>query len=159
VVALKGQITSAVVDENDGQTEVKPPASERDENQQYIDGEIGAAKTAWEDAGKPAHAGKEWTRRFHVAAEDKAAVKQMIRRALTLHKVGATWYKDVKTEDGVVSVKLHLAPLPAKAPQANGANPPKPAADSPATGTQDVETPAGQPENAASGTRFGRSRR
>ena len=95
----------------DEQTEVRPPKSHRDETQRHIDDVFKGLTERWVKAGKPAPADARYpAHRFVVAKSDVSALKAMIRRAAALHKHDVTWWKDVKTEEGAVSVKFGPAP-------------------------------------------------
>lgn len=82
---------------------------ERDDFQREVDSHVGALKIATAKAGWPQPEPTKHFRRYVVAPEDKAALKGVIRRACTLHKVEAVFYKDVKTAAGHVAVKFHVA--------------------------------------------------
>jgi hypothetical protein len=82
---------------------------ERDEFQQMIDKDVHALKVSTAKAGWPTPDPKRFFHRYVVAADDKGALKAVIRRAGVLHKVEPVWYKDAKTEGGHVVVKFHLA--------------------------------------------------
>lgn len=84
----------------------------RDEFQQKIDREVGHLAENTAKAGWPApHPGRLFGR-YVVAKDDVAALKQVIRRAATLHKVGLLFYKDATTEAGHKVVKFHVKQKP-----------------------------------------------
>lgn len=82
---------------------------ERDEFQRQVDGNVAELKNATATAGWPAHDSTKLFRRYVVAADDKAELKSVIRRAGTLHKVDPVFYKDATTEAGHAVVKFHVA--------------------------------------------------
>jgi hypothetical protein len=82
---------------------------ERDEFQQKVDSDVAALKTKTATAGWPAPDPKRHFQRYVVGKDDRAALKSVIRRAGTLHKVEAQFYKDAVTEAGHAVVKFHLA--------------------------------------------------
>lgn len=81
---------------------------ERDEFQLQVDKDVETLKIATARAGWPSPDPKKLFHRYVVGADDKAAVKAVIRRAGTLHKVEAQFYKDAKTEAGHIVVKFHV---------------------------------------------------
>jgi hypothetical protein len=126
----------------------------RDDTQKHVDRKVEAMKVAWVEAGKPSMPHKI-THRYLVSKPEKSALKGVIRRAGTLHKVGVAFYKDTKPDaDGNVFVKFTVTDFPAK-PQANGAPaagvPAAPAASAPV-----VSAPAEQPKTDDRSGRFGR---
>lgn len=80
----------------------------RDEFQQQVDGHIANLKVSTAKAGWPDPDPKKHFHRYVVGADDKAALKAVIRRACTLHKVEPQFYKDAKTEAGHIVVKFHV---------------------------------------------------
>jgi hypothetical protein len=82
---------------------------ERDDFQIQVDKDVEALKLATAKEGWPKPDPKKLFRRYVVGADDKAALKAVIRRAGTLHKVEAVFYKEVKTEAGHIVVKFHVA--------------------------------------------------
>jgi hypothetical protein len=81
---------------------------ERDDFQVQVDNDVQALKLATAKEGWPKPDPKKLFRRYVVGSDDKAALKAVIRRAGTLHKVEAIFYKDVKTEAGHIVVKFHV---------------------------------------------------
>lgn len=81
----------------------------RDEFQQQIDKDLEALKLATARASWPAPKPDKLYGRYVVAKDDKAEMKAIIRRAATLHKVEADFYKDATTEGGHVAIKFHLS--------------------------------------------------
>lgn len=81
----------------------------RDEFQQEVDKDILVLKDATARAGWPEHDATKLFHRYVVGADDVSALKGVIRRAGTLHKVEADFYKDAKTAAGHVSVKFHVS--------------------------------------------------
>jgi hypothetical protein len=81
---------------------------ERDEFQQLVDADVASLKHKTATAGWPAHDARRLFHRYVVGAGDKAALKQVIRRAANLHKLETRFYKDAKTEAGHVVVKFHV---------------------------------------------------
>jgi hypothetical protein len=81
---------------------------ERDDFQQAIDKDVATLKTATAKAGWPATNPGKLFHRYVVGADDKSALKTVIRRAGTLHRVEAQFYKDAKTEAGHIVVKFHV---------------------------------------------------
>jgi hypothetical protein len=101
-------------DEVPEQTELATGASRfRDEFQQSVDADVAALKAKAEPAGYPIDPAKLF-HRYIVDPADKVALKQVIRRAATLHKVGIVFYRDVRTKGGHVAVKFHVTAPPAK---------------------------------------------
>jgi hypothetical protein len=89
------------------QTELSA-SRERDEFQQARDADVltlakATAKSNWPDPDP-----KRLYHRYVVGADDRAALKAVIRRAATLHKVEAVFYKDAKTEAGHFVTKFHV---------------------------------------------------
>jgi hypothetical protein len=82
---------------------------ERDEFQRMVDADVEKLKHATAKASWPTPDPKRLFHRYVVAADDKGALKAVIRRAGVLHHVEPVWYKDAKTEAGHVVVKFHLA--------------------------------------------------
>jgi hypothetical protein len=80
----------------------------RDEFQLQVDKDVEALKVATATAKWPAHDPAKLFHRYVVGADDKAALKGVIRRAATLHKVVPAFYKDGKTEAGHIVVKFHV---------------------------------------------------
>lgn len=81
---------------------------ERDEFQLQVDKDVETLKMATARAGWPAPDPKKLYHRYVAGSDDKAALKAVIRRAGTMHKVEAQFYKDAKTEAGHVVVKFHV---------------------------------------------------
>jgi hypothetical protein len=81
---------------------------ERDDFQKAIDKDVHALKVATAKAGWPPADPKRLFHRYVVAADDKGALKGVIRRAGILHHVEPVWYKDAKTEAGHIVVKFHV---------------------------------------------------
>lgn len=79
----------------------------RDDFQVAIDKDMAGLKVNTAKAGWPAHDPKKLYNVYVVSKGDVAALKSVIRRAATLHKVEAAWYKDAKTEAGHITVKFH----------------------------------------------------
>ena len=92
------------------QDEIRARTSERDEDQLQIDTEVKKLHAAWEKAGKPAPGPKAPYSRYVVPKDDRADLKNMIRRAVRLHKVNVVIYKDAVTASGNYQVKFNLAP-------------------------------------------------
>lgn len=90
------------------QTELAP-GRERDEFQQQVDKDVAALKRNTAAAKWPKHDPKHLFQLYVVGSDDKAALKAVIRRAATLHRVEPVFYKEVKTEAGHLVVKFHLA--------------------------------------------------
>lgn len=90
------------------QTELHQPHV-RDEFQQEVDGHVGALKVKTAAAKWPEPSAKALFHRYVVGADDRAALKAVIRRATILHKVVPLFYKDAKTEAGHYVVKFHVA--------------------------------------------------
>jgi hypothetical protein len=91
------------------QTELAADARVRDEFQQQIDKDVEKLKLATAKAGWPKADPAKLYHRYVVGADDRAALKGVIRRSAILHKVEAVFYKDVKTEAGHMVVKFHVA--------------------------------------------------
>jgi len=81
----------------------------RDDFQQAVDKDVSALKTATATAKWPDHNPGKLYHRYVVGSDDRAALKAVIRRAATLHKVAPVFYKDAKTEAGHIVVKFHVA--------------------------------------------------
>jgi hypothetical protein len=81
----------------------------RDDFQKAIDKDVETLKLATAKAKWPEPDPRKLFHRYVVDADDKVALKSVIRRAATLHKVEAQFYKDAKTEAGHLAVKFHLA--------------------------------------------------
>ena len=81
---------------------------ERDAFQLQVDKDVNALKIATARAGWSDPDPRRLFHRYVVGSDDKAALKSVIRRAGTLHKVEAVFYKDAKTEAGHVVVKFHV---------------------------------------------------
>ena len=81
---------------------------ERDAFQLQVDKDVKVLKIATARAGWPAPKPTVLFHRYVVGSADKAALKSVIRRAGTLHKVEAQFYKDAKTEAGHVVIKFHV---------------------------------------------------
>jgi hypothetical protein len=64
----------------------------------------GTAAGGWAE-----HDATKLFQRYVVGADDATAMKGVVRRACTLHKVDADFYKDAKTEAGHVSIKFHVS--------------------------------------------------
>jgi len=82
---------------------------DRDDFQLQVDKDVEKLKHSTATAGWPALNPKNLFHRYVVSADDKAALKSVIRRAGTLHKVEMLFYKDAKTEAGHYAVKFHVA--------------------------------------------------
>ena len=80
----------------------------RDEFQQQVDADVHGLKMRTAAAKWPAHDPKHHFQRYVVGKDDVGALKGVIRRAGTLHKVEPAFYKDAKTEAGHVVVKFHV---------------------------------------------------
>ncbi len=81
----------------------------RDEFQQMVDADVEKLKLATAKAGWPEPDPARLFHRYVTDAADLTALKGIIRRAGTLHRVEAEFYKDAKTEGGHVVVKFHVA--------------------------------------------------
>ncbi len=81
----------------------------RDEFQLAVDKDVQTLKTATAKAGWPDPDPRRRFHRYVVGADDKGALKAVIRRAGTLLKVEPQFYKDAKTEAGHIVVKFHVA--------------------------------------------------
>ena len=81
----------------------------RDEFQRMIDGDVLILKHATAAGGWAAHEPTKLFERYVVGPDDVTPLKEVIRRAATLHKVNADFYKDAKTEAGHVAVKFHVS--------------------------------------------------
>jgi hypothetical protein len=81
---------------------------ERDAFQLQIDKDVHALKMTTAKAGWPSPDPKRLFHRYVVAADDKGALKAVIRRSGVLYHVEPVWYKDAKTEAGHVVIKFHL---------------------------------------------------
>jgi hypothetical protein len=81
----------------------------RDEFQLQVDKDVQNLKLATAKAGWPDPDPAKHFHRYVVGADDKAALKAVIRRAATLLRVEPQFYKDAKTEAGHIVVKFHLA--------------------------------------------------
>jgi hypothetical protein len=127
-------ITEDVVTDGDTQNELSAKSRDRDETQVALDGQVKTLAEAWNAAGKP---GPESApkKAYVVASGDVSGLKQMIRRACSLHKVAPAFFKDVKREDGNTRVKFTVQPVPPKKAKAN-ATP-----DAPATETAKPKAP------------------
>jgi hypothetical protein len=82
---------------------------ERDDFQKQIDRDVAKLKLATATAGWPAPDPSKLFHRYVVGKDDRAGLKSVIRRACTLLKVEARWYKDMTTEAGHIVVKFHVA--------------------------------------------------
>jgi hypothetical protein len=80
----------------------------RDDFQKQIDADVAKLKLATATAGWPEPDPKRLFHRYVVGKDDRAALKSVIRRAGTFHKVEAQFYKDVSTEAGHIVVKFHI---------------------------------------------------
>jgi hypothetical protein len=137
--------------EQDTQTELSQGRNrDRDEFQQMIDGQVKELVQAWREKGAPAPLTNAETGaaepnpeaptlRYTVDQGERNAMKQVIRRACTLYKADAVWYKDAARDDGTVTVKFSPGPKKATASaESNGQ------AEAPAETS--AETPAETPE-------------
>lgn len=84
----------------------------RDEFQRAVDKDVAALKTDTAKAGWPKHDPAKLWKRYVVGKDDVSALKSVIRRAATLHKVEADFYKNATTEAGHVAVKFHVSRKP-----------------------------------------------
>jgi hypothetical protein len=142
-------VTLHDVAETDDQTELAATKSRvRDEFQVKVDDEMGRLVKAWTEAGRPGH-DKAPNKRYRVAKTDRAEMKDVIRRAASLHKVAVSWFKDKVNEDGTVSIKFTVTPIPVKVKAAPAATATPPAEPAPAT-------PAAPPHEAGHPGRFGK---
>jgi hypothetical protein len=92
------------------QDEIRARTSERDEDQLQIDTEVKNLHAAWDKAKRPAPGPKAPYSRYVVPKDDRAELKNMIRRAARLHKVNPVFFKDAVTPSGNYQVKFNLAP-------------------------------------------------
>lgn len=99
------------VEELPEQTELAA-GRDRDEFQLAVDKDVETLKMATAKAGWPAHDPAKLNHRYVTDMKDKAALKGVIRRAATLHKVEADFYKDAKTAAGYAVVKFHVSRKP-----------------------------------------------
>jgi len=90
------------------QTELQA-GRERDEFQVQIDKDVASLKAKTAAAKWPTPEPTKLFHRYVVGADDKSALKAVIRRAGTLHKVEALFYKEAKTEAGLIVIKFHVA--------------------------------------------------
>lgn len=90
------------------QTELISQSRERDEFQLQVDKDVETLKMATAKAGWPSPEPAKLFHRYVVGADDRSALKAVIRRAGTLHHVEALFYKDAKTEAGHFVVKFHV---------------------------------------------------
>ncbi len=99
----------------DTQSEFRQSKSrDRDETQRHLDGRVAQVKAEWEGKGKPKPERSPFYR-FTVAKADRAAAKQMVRRAVSLHKVDVIFWKDTPAdESGNVTVKFTVTSKPVK---------------------------------------------
>jgi hypothetical protein len=81
----------------------------RDEFQLKVDKDVEALKNKTANAAWPAFDPAKLFQRYVVGADEKTALRGVIRRAAILHKVEAAFYKDGKTEAGHAVVKFHLS--------------------------------------------------
>jgi hypothetical protein len=81
----------------------------RDEFQLAVDGDVLILKAATAAAGWPEMDPTKLFHRYVVGADDAASMKGVVRRACTLHKIEADFYKDAKTEAGHVVIKFHVS--------------------------------------------------
>jgi hypothetical protein len=81
----------------------------RDEFQLQIDTDVESLKTNTAKAGWPAFDPSKLFQRYVVGKDDASPLKAVIRRAATLHKVEADFYKDAKTEAGLFVIKFHVS--------------------------------------------------
>lgn len=101
---------------------VRSHSRDRDEDQKAIDEELATTVKAWLNGKPVAEAAKVPADRrprvaFAVAPDDKAALKRMIRRAATLHKVTPVFFEDQTDEKtGEVVVTLTVGPPAPKKP-------------------------------------------
>ena len=82
---------------------------ERDDFQRQVDQDVTKLKTATAKARWPEHDATKLFHRYVVSADDKAALKAVIRRSGTMLKVEPVFYKDAKTEAGHIAIKFHVA--------------------------------------------------
>lgn len=80
----------------------------RDEFQLQIDSDVESLKMATAKAGWPDPDPAKLYQRYVVGKDDATAMKGVIRRAGTLHKVAPQFYTDAKTDDGLVVIKFHV---------------------------------------------------
>jgi hypothetical protein len=97
------------------ETEVLPEQTElaagrvRDEFQLDVDKDVEVLKLATAKARWPEPDPERFYHRYVVGSDDKGEMKSVIRRACTLHKVEAVFYKEAKTEAGHIVIKFHVA--------------------------------------------------
>lgn len=161
---LKGQIRATDVDPDEEDEIRAGKTSERDDLQREIDNMVGTLREAWTEAGQPTRdtlrtsAGfkRAAKRRLVVLREDATPVKNMVRRACTLHKVEPVFAKNRALDDGTVAVKFTVGPKPngktaASAPATTPVPEPWSPAPAPAPSPADVQETTEQ----ATGRRFG----
>jgi hypothetical protein len=119
-------VTLADSTTEDEQTELASGRSrERDAQQQKVDSDMAALKAGWEAQGKPAPNASP-AKRYTVVKAERAAAKDLIRKAGRFCKVLPVFYRDKVHENGTVDIKFTVAALPAKA-EGNGETAPAPA--------------------------------
>jgi hypothetical protein len=80
----------------------------RDPFQLQIDADVESLKTSTAKAGWPDPDPGKLFQRYVVDKNDASPLKEVIRRACTLHKVTMEAYKDAKTEAGLIVIKFHV---------------------------------------------------
>jgi hypothetical protein len=106
-------VTLADATTEDEQTELASGRSrERDAQQQKVDSDMAAWKAGWEAQGKPAPNASP-AKRYTVVKAERAAAKDLIRKAGRFHKVTPVFYRDKVHENGKVDIKFTVAALPA----------------------------------------------
>jgi hypothetical protein len=96
------------------QNDIRTRSNDRDEFQQAIDKDVSALKEAWEKNRKPAPGPKAPYHRYVIEKDDRAELKNVIRRACRLYQVAAVFFTDVATGNGLYQVKFNLQPMPKK---------------------------------------------
>jgi hypothetical protein len=81
----------------------------RDTFQLAVDKDVEALKLATAKARWPEPDPSRLFHRYVVGSDDKGEMKSVIRRACTLHKVEAVFYKEAKTEAGHIVIKFHVS--------------------------------------------------
>lgn len=81
----------------------------RDEFQVQIDADVLSLKMNTAKAGWPGHDPAKLFQRYVVGKDDASPLRSVVRRACTLHKVDPDFYKDAKTEAGLVVIKFHVS--------------------------------------------------